>query len=326
MQFALQKEFDTWSNNWLTKNIRLKDPPAPINTTHPATPIAIVMQGKLVAKESFTLKTIQHYGRTFPGSLLLVSTWKDEDPVLLRELEEAGAKVLLNEPPPFPGPTNLNFQMRSTLTGIEAARATGHEFVLKTRTDTRMYASDISDYLISLHRQFPALQGTGQKGRLLVLDFATRKFLPHHPSDILMFGRTDDMHEYWNSPFCDNPRDSKRPVCRDFRELVNTTVPEVFLCRQYLQRLGYRYEPTLESWWQSLADLFLVVDRTSLEHFWYKYDYTSEHRSEPDDHRRNLAVFTFRDWLAMSTLGKQPTIELDELLPQLPNALLRSAA
>ncbi|MFN0019023.1 MAG: WavE lipopolysaccharide synthesis family protein [Pirellulaceae bacterium] len=326
LQLALQKEFDVWSDNWLTKNIRFKNPPAPIDASHPATPIAIVMQGKLVAEESFTLKTIQHYGRTFPGSLLLVSTWKDEDPAILSKLEAAGARIVLSEPPPFPGPTNVNYQIRSTLAGIEAARAAGHEYVLKTRADTRMYASDISDFLISLHRQFPASRGTGQKGRLLVLDYATRKFLPHHPSDILMFGRTEDLHEYWNTPLCDNPREAKRPACRNFGELFHSPIPEVYLCRQYLDRLGYAYEPTIENWWRCLADIFLVVDRMSLEHFWFKYDYTSEHRSEPDDHRRNLAVFTFRDWLALSTLGKQPTIDLERLMPQRPNDLLRQVA
>jgi len=323
---VVQKELSTWSDNWVTSNVRFKEPPEPIATTDPPQPIALVMQGKLVHEESFTLKTIQHYRRTFPGSLLIVSTWRDEDASLLVQLEQAGAQIVLSEQPPFPGPSHVNYQIRSTQAGITAAREAGHEYVLKTRTDTRIYASDVSDYLISLCRQFPVPQGLGPQSRLVVLDLATRRFIPHHPSDILMFGRTGDMWDYWNTPFCEQPREALRPPCKSFGDLLQTVIPEVYLCGQYLQRLGYAHEPTIESWWQVLADLFVVVDRMSLEHFWFKYDYLSEHRLQMDDHRRNEALVSFREWLALSTLGKQPTVDLERLLPQRPNDLLPAAA
>jgi hypothetical protein len=326
LHFELQKELSAWSDHWLTNNVRLKDPPAPIDVCGPPTPIAVVMQGKLVEEESFTLKTIRHYRQTFPGSLLIVSTWRDEDPALLKKLEESGARIILSERPPFTGPSHVNYQIRSTLAGIESAREAGHEYILKTRTDTRIYATDISDYLIALHRNFPIAHGLGQKGRLLVLDMATRTYVPHHPSDIMMFGLTEDLFSYWNTPFCEKPREATRPPCNRFRDLVNSVIPEVYLCRQYLKRLGYPDEPTIASWWRCLADLFLVVDRMSVEHFWLKYNYTAEHQSKPDNHRRNEALCSFRDWLAISTFGKRPNIELEQLLPQRPNALLRHAA
>lgn len=326
LHFELQKQLSVWSDSWLTNNIRPKVPIAPLEFTDPPTPIAVVMQGKLVAEESFTLQTIRHYRRTFPGSLLIVSTWRDEDPVLVKQLEAAGAQVILNEPPPFPGPSNVNFQIRSTLAGIVAAREAGHEYVLKTRTDTRMYASDIPDFLLSLQQHFPVVPGVGQKGRLLVLDFATRKFMPHHPADIMMFGQIDDLFAYWNTPLCEYPREAARPVCPRFRDLINSVIPETYLCRQYLQRLGYAQEPTIESWWRCLADLFLVVDRMSLEHFWFKYNFAAEHQAEPDFHLRNEANFTFRDWLAISTFGKRPQVDLKHLLPTRPSDLVRRAA
>lgn len=87
------KELEYTQDRWVTHNFRLKDPPAPAETSGPSTPIALVMQGKLMKEQSFTLKTIRHYRRVFPGSLLIVSTWRDEDPVLLKELEEAGACI-----------------------------------------------------------------------------------------------------------------------------------------------------------------------------------------------------------------------------------------
>lgn len=181
LHLELQKEINALNDHWLTNNIRLKDPPTPIDVAGPPTPIALVMQGKLMPEESFTLKTIRHYRQTFPGSLLIVSTWDNEDPALLKSLEQAGAQVILNELPPFTGPSHVNYQIRSTQAGIEAARAAGFDYILKTRTDTRMYATDISDYLLALHRHFPVVHGAGQKGRLLVLDIATRTYIPHHP-------------------------------------------------------------------------------------------------------------------------------------------------
>ena len=326
LHLELQKELNAFNDRWVTNNIRLKDPPTPIDVAGPPIPIALVMQGKLMPEEDFTLKTIRHYRQTFPGSMLIVSTWKDEDPALLKKLEQAGAQIVQSEHPPFPGPSHINYQLRSTLAGIEAARQAGCEYILKTRTDTRMYATNISDYLVALHRHFPIAHGAGQKGRLLVLDIATRAYIPHHPSDIMMFGLADDLWSYWSTPFCEKPREAARPVCNRFRDLVHSVIPEVYLCRKYLDRLGYPHEPSINSWWRCLSDLFLVVDRTALEHFWFKYNYTAEHHFEPDHHRRNEALCSFRDWLAISTFGKRPRIELAQLLPQRPNALLKNAA
>src|SRR4029434_4937158 len=125
------------------------------------------------------------------------------------------------------------------------------------------------------------------KGRLLVLDIATRTYIPQHPSDIMMFGLADDLSSYWNTPFCEEPREATRPVCNRFEDLIQSVIPEVYLCRRYLERIGYPYEPTIHSWWHCLSDLFLVVDRAAIEHFWLKYNYTAEHQSKPDGHRRN---------------------------------------
>jgi hypothetical protein len=116
------------------------------------------------------------------------------------------------------------------------------------------------------------------------------------------------------------------PIRNNFADMLNVVVPEVYFCRNFLRKIGYSFEPTVASWWQVLTDLFIVVDRTALEHFWPKYNYTTEHRTAPDDQLRNEAICGFRDWLEIMNFCKMPNIEIEDLLAQKPNEYLRRAS
>jgi hypothetical protein len=245
---------------------------------------------------------------------------------VVRSLERAGAVVLLNEPPEFPSTCHLNYQIRSTLAGVRAACETGCRYVLKTRTDTRMYARNIPDFLAALVQRFPATQSYAANGRIVVLDWATRMFIPQHPSDLMVFGYAEDMLNYWDAPLCNSPKTAALPIRDSYADTLKALVPEVYLCRNYLQKIGYPFDLTVASWWQCLADLFIVVDRSMLEHFWPKYNYTSDHRSGLDDQLRNEAICGFRDWLAIMDFRKTPYFEVEDLLSHKPNGLLLGAA
>jgi hypothetical protein len=279
-----------------------------------------------MTEDDFTLRTVEHYRRSFSGCPIVVSTWKDESAEVVQSLERAGATVIRNEFPDFPATCHLNYQIRSTIAGIRAMCDAGCRYVLKTRTDTRMYATNIADFLAALVDQFSVTPGYGAKGRLVVLDWVTRIFVPHHPSDMMMFGYTQDMLNYWDVPLCSFPKSAALPIREDYADMLKVLVPEVYLCKNYLRQIGYPCEATVTSWWQCLADLFIVVDRTMLEHFWPKYNYDTEHRCFPDDQLRNEAVCAFRDWLGIMNFRKTPYFDVDQLLAQKANALLREAA
>jgi hypothetical protein len=322
---VVNNELDSHSDRWMTYGVRLKRPLPPVAIAKSSEQIGIVIQGKLKTEEDFTLETVRLYRQTFLNCPIFVSTWNDESPAAVQALEAAGATVLLNEPPALSGWSHLNYQIRSTLAGIHAATEAGCQYVLKTRTDTRMYAGNIAPFLVGLLTQFPVRGTRNATGRLAVLDWATRLFLPQHPADILMFGHIEDMTAYWSAELCEE-RDIPDSTHRQhFAELLNPLVPEIYLCRRYLKKLGYDYQPTVASWWNVLGDLFVVVDRTQLGHFWWKYDYQAEHQNTLDDDRRNEAVCTFRDWLGVMLARSAPTFEVEDLLGQTVNGLLPAA-
>lgn len=326
LQSTIQDEINRVGEVWQTHVTRPKLPPPPPPALTSAARVGIVIQGKIMTENDFTLRTIEYYRAAFPRCPIFVSTWENEDPGVIAALRATGATVLCNALTEFPAPSHVNYQIRSTQAGIAAAREAGCEWVLKSRTDTRINAPRSVDFLVGLHGGFPVSGRSPQRGRIVVLDLATRLYIPHHPADILMFGFTEDLARFWDVPYFTRQKGPEREDCGHFGELVDSIIPEVYLCRSYLDRIGYAYTPSIADWWRCLSELFLVVDRASLDHFWPKYDYSQEHRPTPDFDAGNIALCTFRDWLAIHHFQKQPQLELAELRPQRVNARLPRAA
>lgn len=299
------EELNQLDRAW-TSMIQRDKRPQPHRTAIPQdAPVAVIMQGPLRLEDAFTLETIRYYRQTMPRATLLVSTWQGEDEATVAKLEAAGARVLLNKPPENPGPSNLNRQIHSTRAGLNVARELGLEYVLKTRTDTRIYSYHVLDYLTGLLKSFPLNVGTAQRERIVVLDSATRLLVPNHPSDLLMFGHIDDLAHYWSSP------DSKQtqatpPDSKLLGGLWSEHTPEVFLCEHYLRSIDWPTERTLDSWWRTLAELFIVVDRSSIDHFWPKYGYTLERSGRDEEQVRGTALCSFREWMNLYAFAKRP--------------------
>jgi hypothetical protein len=112
------------------------------------------------------------------------------------------------------------------------------------------------------------------------------------------------MHKYWNLPLSSY---APRPLTWNrIGELWNPVVPEVYLSNHFYRQIEYAYENTLASWWQALADLFLVIDRHSISHFWPKNNFACDFREGGNEaHLRLMALCTFRDWLNL-TRGLMP--------------------
>ncbi|MFO0912163.1 MAG: WavE lipopolysaccharide synthesis family protein [Pirellulales bacterium] len=329
LQERLTRELDRHREYWQVGNRRARIPALPgSQQLHVLESVAVVMQGPVVTEHDFTLETLRLYRETFPASPLILSTWAPLDRQLETSFRDLGVEVLANSPPDCAGPSNLNLQVRSVRAGLAAARATSAEFVLKTRTDTRLYAANVGDFLAALVRQFPltgdaARSSTGQRGRLVALDLATRKYVPGHLSDILMFGLLDDMLDYWQIPEFGPDVVLEHP--HRFGDFIRDAIPEVLLCGNYLRREGVDQPTSIETWWRALAERFLVVDRSMVEFFWYKYNYADDHRISQDDLHRNLALVSFRDWLNLATYGKRPQIDLEQLVDGHLNALVPAA-
>jgi hypothetical protein len=282
------------SDSWVTVRQHRKFPViAPAITTTTRHRAAMVIQGPLRTDDQFTTTTLAMYRQTIPGVELILSTWPDASTEALDQARRLGAHVVISDPPENPGPYNLNHQIRSTRAGLEYARRLGHRWAIKTRTDTRCDALQFTDMIFEQLATLPPVWA-GQRSRIAILDLVTRKFVPSHPSDILMAGDLEELLRYWSLPLQDS-KASSAPL-RQTDQLFDEPLPETTLCKQYLRTMGYPQDGSITAWWSALAELFLVIDRSSLGFFWPKYRYALEQTQTNDDCMRNMALVSAADW------------------------------
>jgi hypothetical protein len=258
---------------------------------------AIVVQGPLRHEEEFTLNTVRLYRRHFPQATVVVSTWDTETPEALAPLREAGAIVLTSALPKERGPTNINCQIVSTFAGVEWCRSQGLAYVLKTRTDQRLYSPNVLDYLRTLLETFPVAPGFRQTARIVGVSLDTFKFRYYGLGDHLHFGTTADMHALWSVDL------DRRPFVhvetQSWHEASMRNVVETYLTTEFLKKAGRPILWTLQDSLEAFADHFCIVDKDDLDLFWPKYEAHKEHRMLAYDAVKNTQELTFRDWLLL---------------------------
>lgn len=275
---------------------------------------ALVLQGPLLNEDDFTLETIRIYKKHFAETAIILSTWEDEDSGALAAIEREGATVLLNRMPQFRGYHNINCQILSACAGVEKAKEFGAAYVLKTRTDQRIYAPNCKEFLINLLHAFPVAPGFRQKQRLISVSFNTAKYRPYSLSDMILCGEVDDMLLFWG---CAHDRRDFPDIlpARTIREWLAYRVCEVYLVTEFLNRIGREVKWTLEDGWRVYADHFCIVDQESLDLYWPKYGRHLAQRALSYDRIRNNQELTFREWFNLYS-GLQNKIVSEEILDQ----------
>lgn len=260
---------------------------------------AIVIQGPLLTKNDFTLETVRLYKKHYKNSTIILSTWKNEDPLKIEEFKREGVEILLNDEPSSRGPRNINKQIVSSLEGIRYAQNIGAEYVLKSRTDQRMYAVNAVEFMINLLNTFPIATGHSQKRRIISASLATLKYRPYGVSDMFMFGHVDDMLTYWNPPL--DTREVSLGATSTIRDFTKSAICEIYLTTNYLKKIGKEVEWTLKDSLKAYADHFIIVDHQSLDLYWHKYDHHQEQRFMNYDTIKNDRLLTFADWFNLYT-------------------------
>lgn len=275
-------------------------------TTHKAK-VALIVQGPLLEKENFTLESIRTYKKNFKNTIIIISTWEDQNPKLLFEIEKEGVHIVLSPIPQNPGPLNINLQIISSQAGIVKAKELDVEFVYKTRSDQRIYGTNLNSAFLELLKNYPIDAKYGLKYRLLSPNFTTLKYRPYGISDMVMFGHIDDMYTYWNALFDHRNKNIKFDSNISIRDYAKLKLAETYLCTTFLDKIEYSYNFTLSDSWNVYRDIFIIVDHSILDLFWNKYETHVEKRFDYYfPHSYQLMKFT--DWLAL-----QGTIQTFEI-------------
>ncbi len=257
---------------------------------------AIIIQGSLKGVLKFTDETINLYLKIFKNSLIIVSVWKDEiDNDFYKKFKDK-VHIILNEKPNNII-HNTDLQVISTINAIKYARIKDCKYILKTRTDCRIYNKNSINHLKNLIKLFPINKHyQNLKSRIISCAVDTRKYRVYGLSDIFLFGELNNLETYFNE---ENYINSLNKYFGTYPCLIKETavINEIFLCARFLKKINIKLNWDLNDWWKICGEIFCIVDPTDLDFFWYKYDWKYEQRFLQDYTSNNKQALKFSDWL-----------------------------
>lgn len=261
--------------------------------------LAVVIQGPVITKDDFTLETVKLYKQLYPNAMLILSTWDDCSPDDINLFYQLDIHILLNAKPVYAGESNINLQIATSKAGIKKAQELGAEYVMKTRTDQRMYAPNIAQFFFDLLNQFPLKECIKkQRKRIIGVSLNTFKYRMYGLSDMLIYGHIDDMLLFWNIPldnriFTEKEREEATASLRNF---ANLRICEVYLVTEFLIRIDQKLEWTLENSWGKYADHFCIVDKELLDLYWNKYGSMEDRWIDYNKATNIFEELNFREW------------------------------
>ena len=298
---------DLTLNNYLTYHLRpkLSQDFDLESTCEISEKFAVIIQGPIKENSDFLKHTLKIYKKIFKNSLIIVSTWGDENKELIEELHGENIHIILSDDKEIKkSRSNINKQIISTNVALNFAKTQNVKYCLKTRTDQRIYNNNLETFLISLLKTFPVKENKLIKSRILVPPMGTFKFFLYHLTDLMMFGETQDLINYWDKESYDVGL--KKMGLNEKKFFINDTplCPETFLCSRFIGKIEDNVVWDLENWWRCLRDYFCIIDNSSLDSLWFKYEWEVEYRYLKTYSDKVSRTVDFHDWLSLYNNSK----------------------
>ena len=291
---------DNTKNNYLTYHLRPKKA-EDFNlesTCKIDEKIAVIIQGPIQEKFDFLKNTLEIYKKIFKNSIIIISTWKSEDIERINTLKDENIYILFNDEPEK-SQSNIDHQIFSTNIALKFAINHNAKYSIKTRADVRLNKSNLETFFISLIKTFPVKTNSLIKSRIVVPSLITFKFRIFSLSDIVMFGETNDLLQYFDLELF---KDGLKKFDLNEKKLLKNETPvvaEIFLCARFMNKLDNSINWNLENWWDSLKNYFCIIDNSSLDLFWHKYDWNYEYRYIRTYSDKFARAIDFQDWLSL---------------------------
>lgn len=286
---------------------------------------AIILQGPVLYDNNFTEETIKLYQNNFPNVKIIVSTWKHVKINFKDFCKNNNIYLIENEIPQKVGAGNINCQIISSLEGVRYAEYLKCKYVVKTRTDQRVYVNDMLDYFSNLWKIFPPKRYIEEHKRLIFISYG-KSFLyrPFCLCDFLVAGSINDMKNLYNIPLdydrADNyhillekEEDSFNDIFKKKIEREHISPYEYF---SNFNKLYYKYfcseeyivynyyniyynkinkdENLLNIYHKFLKDEIIVIDSEQLLLFWPKY---KKYYGEKETELEYYATLNFKKWV-----------------------------
>ncbi len=303
-QKIIQKEsgflIDATKNNYLTYHLRPKNSEnfSLESTCKTDEKLAIIIQGPIQEKFLFLKNTINIYKKIFKNSIIVISTWENENKNLINSLKDENIFTLFSKEPQK-SHSNVDHQIISTNKALKFVQEKGVKYSLKTRADIRIHKNNLETFLISLIKTFPVKKNELINSRIIAPSLITFRYRLYSLSDIVLFGETTDLLEYFKN---ESFKDGLKMFGLNEKNLIKNFTPvvaEIFLCSRLIQNINGQVLWNLEDWWNSLRNFFCIIDNSALDLFWYKYDWDYEYRFLRTYSDKFSRAIDFQDWLSL---------------------------
>lgn len=268
--------------------------------------IAIIIQGPIIDDSNFTIETINFYAQNYPNTPIIISTWAKDIKKLKNIIsKKINKKIYLisNKMPSYAGYKNINLQAVSTKSAIKFAKKLKCKYVLKTRSDIRIYSKNFAEYLSNLIKFYKLNNKSKieQKERIISTSFTLRYRL-YAISDLLMFGNTNDLYNYFDV-HTDTKIEEKfykfitKLKFKDKHYFVQKEFcPEIYFFSEFFKKINKKLKWTSNDYIKKLSDNFIIVDNNSLSVYWKKSNKLENHFSDKAIPKKSSLEFSFSDW------------------------------
>lgn len=266
---------------------------------------ALLLQGPIYNRYNFTLETIKYYKKMYPDYVIIVSTWKNENPEDIYKIKREGVVVVQSDPPQKSGILNVNYQIISTRAGIIKAEELGVEYIIKSRTDQRIYKPYVLYSLYNLLKIYGVEPEVNMTDRIVLLSTQMHNmFTPYFLCDFFYYGNISDIKNLFSCQL--DERDSYK-LQNVSRKVYSKTMypPEIYIMKNYLMKyLGQRCTDTVKEYWECLKKYFICIERDEIGLFSMKYDYSmmdhinaSEYSMDDNENKKTMLGFSFWLWM-----------------------------
>ncbi len=261
--------------------------------------ISVVVQGPIVPE--LTRKCLSSVRKTLPEAQVILSTWEgsrveglDYDEIVLSK-DPRAERVRKDDDTSV---NNINRQLVSTNAGCSKAK---RPYLMKLRSDLLIKSDRFLEEF-----QKHTVTGRHFQTKVLILDYYTRHPyiipVPFHPSDWFMFGRREDVVNYYDEPLMPEAEmlyfSTHSNRASFFRGVLHRFTPEQWICIKFLEKSGenpkcetyYDCSPTaLKMTIQMFREDFIVIDSAASGICFTKYN--------PNHAMEHFTLISHIDWL-----------------------------
>ncbi len=277
----------------------------------------VVFQGKIYNFEfaEYLEETLLHIRNQIPKIEIIVATYEDENFVRLKSfclinnisivvVEDVGSL-----PPPYP--QSLCQQIESSFVGLKMAQELGYENSIKIRVDQRI---DVLMSILLVSQYFESFPSRNQEtlNRIWGTSYNTYLHQPLALSDMVQFGKTNDLLKYWNKINIQDWVSYLNELQRRYTDnnWHGFAMPETWLAARYLDSMKISLsspEDTNSIFWEDFSG---VVNANSVGQEWRKTFGWLSTNYHTIKWFRNLYDSKFlemrnEDWLIIHYLGRK---------------------